>query len=266
MQSIQNPLTFLYWVFFKPISLRRFINEVDPAMGNMASMAARPCNPSAHSIRSYVLLYTLLIPCLLGFGLGGILSCLGMDVNWLKLALYLLIGIGMSSTFSIGFGIAFLLPFSLAAAMASSTALNLTTGIIFSLTLGLAYGLLPNRAAWGVIASLVYGLVSAAAFGAWNGGMIGLAFFLGYFRIPLFMFEAPFAWILSHLADRGDALRLWRFNPIVWDEVIWFPLPGLGRHLLALKRQNESASQDAIALVQASFRHDGITEYVPKKG
>lgn len=265
MPPAQSPLTFLYWVFFKPISLRRSINEVDATLGSVASLLVTR-NPSIHLLRNYTLLYTFLIPCLLGFGLSGILSCLGMDVNWLKLTLYLLVGIAVSSTFSVGFGIAFLLSFSLAAAVASSSALNLTTGIVFSLTLGLAYGLIPNRATWGLIASLVYGLVSAVVFGAWNGVMIGLAFLLGYFRIPFFLLEAPFAWILSHLADRGDALRLWCFNPVIWDELIWFPLPGLGRHLLALKRQNESAAQDAIFHVLESFRQGGAAKRVLRQG
>ena len=262
MQAANNPLTFLYWVFFKPISLRRYINESDPSLGSIASLLMRRHNPLALSFKNYSLLYATFIPCLLGFGLTWALSRLGLEVNWLKLALYLSVGIIMSSTFSIGFGVAFLLPFSLAAAVASSTALNLMTGIIFSMALGVAYGLIPNRATWGLTASLVYGLVSAVVFGVWNGTMIGLAFFLGYFRIPFYLLEAPLAWVLSHLANQGNALCLWRFNPVVWDELIWFPLPGLGRHLQALKLQNPAATREATLCVKSSLRQGKVLRHI----
>jgi hypothetical protein len=232
-------------------------------MGSIASLLTHPRSPSTRLLRNYALLYTFLTPCLLGFALAGFLSQLGMDVNWLKLALYLFLGIVMSSTFSIGFGIAFLLPFSLMSAVASSTALNLTSGIIFSLMLGLAYGLNPNRAAWGLTASVVYGIAFAMAFGLSSGVMIGAAFFIGYFRIIFFLMEAPFAWGLAYFADSGNALDLWRINPVVWDELIWFPLPGLGRHLLALKRQNETAARDAILCVQSSFHQGKIAKRIP---
>lgn len=231
-------------------------------MTSAASLLTLSHNPATRSFRNYALLCTFFIPCLLGFGLGAILFQLGVQINWLTLAMYLFLGIVMSSTFSIGFGIAFLLPFSLMSAVAGSAVLNLTTGVIFSLMLGLAYGLIPNRAAWGLTASLVYGIVSAVAFGMSIGVMVGAAFFIGYFRIIFFLAEALFAWLLASFAESGNALNLWRINPVVWDELIWLPLPGLGRHLLAIKRQNEAAAQDAILHVREAFHQGKIVERI----
>jgi hypothetical protein len=194
------------------------------------------------------------MPWLLGFGTGMLLSQLGMNVNWLKLAFYLLIAIAVSLNFSIDFSIAFLLPFSILIAIWNSISFTSALGIVFSLTLGLAYGLSANSARWGLTAGLVYGVVFGLILGSLSGLTIGAAFLIGYFRIFFYLVEAPLSWILGTLAGSDNALQLWRFQPVLWDELIWFPLPGLDKHLLAIKRQNESATQAALLHVQKSFR------------
>jgi hypothetical protein len=65
---------------------------------------------------------------------------------------------------------------------------------------------------------------------------------------------------------RGDALKLWGFHPILWDELIWFPLPRVDQHLLAIRRQDESAAPVAIYKVQESFRQGWAAERISRMG
>jgi hypothetical protein len=255
MKFPQDLLRFLYWIFFKPFSLYTLINQLDRTIGNAtALLLTRSHNPSVRSIGNLALVYVLIVPWLLALGTGVVLSQLGMDVNRPRLMFYLSVAMALSLTFNISFSIAFLLPFSIAVVIWSSTSFTQALGILFSLMLGLAYGLTPGSARWGLTAGLVYGAVFGILFGPLIGLSIGMAFLIGYFRIFLYVIEAPLSWILGALAPRGDPLKLWQFHPMVWDELIWFPLPGLDQHLLAIKKQNGSAAQAAILHVQESFQ------------
>ena len=262
MKFPQDLLRFLYWIFFKPISLYKWINELDPRIGNAAALLARSSDVSVRSLKRLASFHIFILPWFLGFGTGILLTQLGMDVNWLKLAFYLVVAIALSLTFSIQFCIAFLLPFSIAVAIWSSSSISLVLIILFSLMLGLAYGLNVDSARWGLMAGLVYGLFFGFLLGLPGGLLIGAAFLSGYFRVLFYLIEAPLSWILGTLASRGDALKLWHFNPVLWDELIWFPLPRLDRHLLALERQNGPAAQTAILQVQESFRQRWAAERV----
>jgi hypothetical protein len=150
--------------------------------------------------------------------------------------------------------VAFLLPFSLAVAILSSTGFNLFTLILFSFALGLAYGLTVKPPKWVLTGGLVYGVVFGLISGPLEGSMIGVTFLAGYFRIPLYLIEALLSFLLSYRVEEADAGRRWRFQPVTWDELIWFPLPGLDRYLRALANQNDLVAQEASALVKDSFR------------
>jgi hypothetical protein len=265
MRFPQELLHFLYMIFFKPISLDAQINQLDPGIGNAATLLTRSYDKSAQPLKNLALFYIWIMPWLLGFGTGVLLLQLGMDMNWLKLAFYLLVAIALSLTFSIHFCIAFLLPFSVVVAFWSGNAFTPEVGIFFSLMLGLAYGLNGGSAKWGVTAGMVYGFAFGLILNPLNGLFVGAAFLIGYFRIIFYPLEAFLAWSLAKRSESENALRLWRLNPVVWDELIWLPLPGLDRHLRALKRQNESATQAAILQVQGSFRQDWASECIQKE-
>ena len=189
------------------------------------------------------------MPWSLALGTGVLPSQLGMQVNWLRLVFYLLIVMALSMTFFVSFCIAFLLLFSVAVSLWSSMPMDLTLGILFSLALGLAYGLNADSARWGLIAGLA----------------IGAAFLFGYFRLFLYMIEAPLSWTLAALAPNGNVHMLWQFHPARWDELIWFPLPGLDRYLHAYREQNERAARAAILHVQESFRQSWAAGRVLKE-
>ncbi|HEX9332293.1 MAG TPA: hypothetical protein VF896_10415, partial [Anaerolineales bacterium] len=214
MKFPQDLLRFFYLIYFKPNLLHTLIEELDPRMESVPTLFTRSHDQSAQSFKNLALFTILIMPWLLGFGTGMLLSQLGMDVNWLRLAFYLFIAIALSLTFSLDFCIAFLLPFSIAVAIWNSTSFTLTLGILFSLMLGLAYGLSSDSARWGLTAGVVYGVIFGLILGPLGGLTIGAAFLMGYFRIVFYLIEAPLSWILGTLALRGDALRLWQFQPV----------------------------------------------------
>lgn len=271
-EKVENPLQFprdllrfLHWIFFRPFTLRRYLQRVDPSISSASTLFAHApqASPQRRALTWLGAFYIWLAPCLLGFGLGLFLASRGMDVNWLNLTFYMLVGIVMSLSFSPSFCVAFLLPFSLAVTVYSTTGFNLVSGILFSFALGLAYGLMLKPAKWGLTGGLVYGAVFGFLLDPWSGLAIGATFLAGYFRIPLYLIEAILTLSLTAYAARANAARLWRLQPVTWDELIWFPLPGLDRYLRTLTSQNSPAAQDAVALVKASFRQSWATPHIP---
>lgn len=252
----QDLLRFLHWIYFRPFTLQTYLNQSGLPTGSVIELYTRGRQDNS-ARRPLVLLasfYIWLVPWLLGIAFSIALAWLGKNENWLSLAFYLVLGTMVSLSFSLNFCIAFLMPFSLAAAVVSTGSFTMVHGILFSFLLGLAYGLRLNPAKWGLAAGLVYGGVFALLVNPLSGLAIGLAFLIGYFRIFLYWVEAPLGWILAALSARGSAEKWWRWNPVVWDELIWLPLPGLDRQLQALAQQDKSMGREAISFVKDSFR------------
>ena len=266
MKFPRDLLRFLYWIYFQPLSLHVRIGRIHPALENTPALLTPSDQPLERAFKSLALFHILVTPWLLGLSTALVLSRMGMDVNRVMLAFYLFIVIVLSLTFRVVFCIAFLLPFSIMVAIWSSTPFNPLLGALFSLALGFAYGLTGNTARWGLIASLVYGVVLSFLLGFPGGVLIGAAFLAGYFRIVFYILEAPLAWILGTLAGGRDAPGLWKLNPVNWDELIWLPLPRLERHLLALQQQNGPAAQDAISYVKGSIHQRWAAERILKQG
>ena len=256
MKFPQDLIRFLYWIFFKPISLYTWTSQIDPTLANVAHLLTRASDRSMQGFKTLALFYILVMPWVLAVATGLVLSQLGTDVNWLRLIFTLSIVIALSLTFSIQFCIALLLPSSVTVALWSSQIFSPAFGVFFSLMLGLAYGLGAGSARWGLIACVVYGVILSMVLGPLIGLSIAAAFLIGYFRIIFYVVEAPLSWILATLAQTGDALKLWNFHPVLWDELIWLPLPGLDRHLRVIQRQNELAAGAAIRQVRESFRQE----------
>jgi len=263
-------LRFLYWIFFRPFTLRSYLHDIDPTFSHASALFTRirQRNQQYSALTWLATVYIWLVPILLGIGLGLILDSQGIPVNWLNLILYLVVGIFMSLSFSLPFCVAFVLPYSLAVVVLSTTGFSLFTSVLFSFALGLAYGLTLNPAKWAFAGGLVYGLVFAFLSGPLGGLMIGATFLAGYFRIPLYLYliEALLSFLLSYRAGEADAARRWRLQPVTWDELIWLPLPGLDRHLRALADQNDPVAKDAFALTKESFRQRWATKRARSQG
>lgn len=236
--------------------MRRYLDEVDPSLRHAAALFIhkQQDDQEYRTLTWLASFYIWLVPWLLGIGLGLILGSHGTPVNWLNLVFYIAVGIPLSLSFSLSFCVAFLLPFSLAVAILSSTGFNLFIFILFSFALGLAYGLMVHPPTWALTGGLVYGVAFGFISGPLGGLMIGVTFLAGYFRIPLYLMEALLSLLLSYRVDEADAAGRWRFQPVTWDELIWFPLPGLDRHIRALGAQNDLVAQEACALIKESFR------------
>lgn len=252
----QDLLLFLYWVFFKPFSLSHLLERVNPRLTNTMGlfMPSRARSLEERTLARMVLFYCLPVPCLLGLLAGLALAAFQQAVNWPQLILFLVLGCMLGISFSPAFSIAFLLPFSLAVALVSSIGITPIIGIFFSFWLGLAYSLVRKPAAWGLLAGLIYGVALGFLVDPLTGVAIAAAFLAGYFRLPFYLVEAPLTWLLARRAEKGAAAHFWRWQPATWDERIWFPLPGLERHLIALQHQGTPADREALQLMQASFK------------
>jgi hypothetical protein len=258
LQFPQNLLRFLYRVFFKPFSLYRLLERVYPSLASTMGLflPSRARSLEARALARLVLFFSLLVPCLVGLLAGLALAAFQQTVNWPQLVLFLVLGCALGLAFSPVFCIAFQLPFSLAAVLVSSTGITPLIGICFSFWLGLAYSLVCKPATWGLLAGLTYGLALGFLVGPLTGLAIAVAFLAGYFRLPLYLMEAPLSWLLARQADKGDAARLWRWQPVTWDERIWFPLPGLECHLRALQDQDPSAAASFFPGIQVFSKVD----------
>lgn len=254
MNFPRDILYFLFVLFFKPFTFQRMIDQLDPTLASVALLLSRSHNQAARPFKRLAIFHLLLSPWLLGFGTALVFSALGRDVNWLMLGFALLVTLGLSATLSLDFAVAFLLPFSVLAGAWSAISYAPILGILLSLTLGLAYGRGNNSARWGLTAGVVYGVVLGLMSDPRTGLGISVAYLAGYFRIPFYIVEAPLSWLLGTNAVKADAARLWRYHPVQWDEVIWFPLPRLDDHLRALKQQEPQTAREAVQLVRNSFR------------
>lgn len=254
MNFPRDILRFLFVLFFKPFAFHRLIDQIDPTLASVSLLLSRSHNLAARPFKQLAIFHLLLSPWLLGVGTALVFSALGMEVNWLRLGFALLVATGLSATLSLDFAIAFLLPFSVLAGAWSAISYTPTLGILLSLALGLVYGRGNNSVLWGLAAGLVYGVVLGLISDPWTGVGISAAYLTGYFRIPFYIVEAILSWFLGTNAMKADAVRLWRYHPIQWDEVIWFPLPRLDDHLRALKQQEPHMAREAAQLVRNSFR------------
>jgi len=90
--------------------------------------------------------------------------------------------------------------------------------------------------------------VAGIAWGVAGGVAMAISFWTGYYRVLFYWFEALWSFWVS---QREAGLR---FSPVSWDELIWLPLPGLDRQLVAIARRDRAQGLAAIGQVAASFR------------
>jgi hypothetical protein len=104
--------------------------------------------------------------------------------------------------------------------------------------------------AGGVAGGVAVGVAGGVAVGVAFGVAVGVAFIFGYFRLPLYVVQVPWAWVQNRLYREGGL----KGSPVVWDEMVWFPLPGLDSLLAKIGQQERQQGMEAIAFVAASFR------------
>jgi len=287
-------LRLLYWVFFKPVTLDRYIHKIDPTLGPDLSLLTLwrrgHDKPELRNLVALTFFYIIITPWLLGAFVVWILSLLGIPVNWFDVAYGVALsvagGLALSVVFGMAGGVALSVAggvaFGMAVGVARSVAIgvmaivaygvtaSVVVGVVFGVAFGVARGVARGVAfglafgvvvgvvvgvAFGVVVGVAFGLVVGVADGVVVGAAFGVAFIVGYFRLFLYIAELPWSFMLSRLAYVGEnALGLFRISSVKWDELIWLPLIGTDQHLIAISQENREAGKEEIAFVSRSFR------------
>ncbi len=156
------------------------------------------------------------------------------------------------------------LPLGLAVGVVVGITLGVWHGIAIAVVFGVLSGILAAGklkvsrevgigGAIGAALGITYGTVFGFPLGFTFGTVFALAFYLGCFRLVSYPLDALLAW-LTHRAARAQpaaAFRWWRCCPVVWNEVIYLPLPGAGKLLALATRQNREEGFKQIAFVAA---------------
>jgi hypothetical protein len=90
------------------------------------------------------------------------------------------------------------------------------------------------------------------------GVAAGVASVLTITHLAVFPLQAILSsalWVITRF-NRKLSASLWRFSPVLWDEIILLPLPGLVDQLVILKSTYPAIGQESIAKVAAHrFQH-----------
>lgn len=144
----------------------------------------------------------------------------------------------------------------------SNEALGVLAGTFFCLSLAVMSEVtLFLRMLTGVVFGIILAFVLGMTAGTSNGIMgsttssivISVIFLVAYFRLPLYLIQILLSLALSRIDFRNKGTRLWFFSPPAWDELIWFPLPGLDVQLIDIVRENREVGLECIAYTSASF-------------
>lgn len=127
------------------------------------------------------------------------------------------------------------------------------TGVLAGLASGAGAGTAAGLAG-GALGGILLGLMMGVATGDPRpGAAFGVAFWLTYFRLVTYPFDAALS-AVTYFAGRRrpHALRrIWSWCPVAWNEVAWLPLPFAGRLLGLLARQDRDEGFRQIAFVAA---------------
>ena len=131
--------------------------------------------------------------------------------------------------------------------VAFGVAVGVAGGVAGGVAVGVAVGV-----AGGVAGGVAFGVAVGVAFGV----AFGVAYIISFLRLPIYLWELPRSLQLSGHARREpqQAARLWRKQPLHYDEVIQLPLIGLPEHIAAIARSDPEAGLEALADVGSSLR------------
>ncbi len=265
-------LRLLYLVFFKPISLDRYIHQVDPTLGRITGLITlwrrSREHPEFRPLINLVVFHILFTPLLLGFLAAALSWLVGFNVNWsltafglgvgimfgLIVGFYIIdIGIGLGVLYGAGGGIALGVLYNLFhSGPLYSMVISIGLGAVFGASLSLLLMKSPfllSGLALSTFCGIYYNMEFGMSFSVAGGGAAAASFLLCYFRLPFYIMQALSVWLAVRLGN-----LIWSYSPILWDEMIWLPLPGLDEQLVAIGKQNRVAGLDAIAIVAQSFR------------
>lgn len=125
-------------------------------------------------------------------------------------------------------------------------------GIALGVLSGVAYGVVDRVGSF-VALGVLLGVSAGVAGGVVYGIAVSFSYYLAYFRLATYPIEVFLAWLAYRkgLAQPEAAFRWWRRCPVFWNQVIYLPLPGVGKLLALATRQNREEGFKQIAFVAA---------------
>jgi hypothetical protein len=181
-----------------------------------------------------------------GVALGVALGVAG------SIALGVAVGIAGSVALGVAVGVAVGIGLGVPVGVAVGIGLGVPVGVAVGIGLGVALGVM-----FGVVASVATGAATGVGLGIMFGVAAGVAapvsFLVTYYRVLVYPLDAFLSWLawIQARAKPAIAFRWWRRCPVVWNEVIYLPLPGAGKLLALATRQNREEGFKQIAFVAA---------------
>jgi AAA+ ATPase superfamily predicted ATPase len=171
-----------------------------------------------------------------------------MAAYWLRMKAGLVGGTTPRLTVGLAVGLAFGIAGGIASGLGFGVTFNLRSGAAFGVVGGMSFGL-----AFGVAIASVAGTLAGVAAGTAFAVSFLILFGLTYFRLITYPIDVALSSIsyLIGREHRHKVERAWRWCPIRWNEVIWLPLPFIGRLLVILVRQDREEGFKKIAFVAA---------------
>ncbi len=244
---INNPFKLLYWLFFRGLALRRYARSIHPDLDeDLKVWEVRHAVGNDPRFRALCQVRWWLLA---GAPLAGVLLSGAIFSFWTGFAWYpaLFFSSGYTAGTLMGDTLRWWFP------RRASIWLGWFLWIVF--TLGVA---VPVLAAW--LPVLEFSLSAIIALISPNLEFalvaVGVAYIISFLRLPMYLWELPRSLQLSGHAQREpqQAARLWRKQPLHYDEVIQLPLIGLPEHIAAIARSDPEAGLEALADVGSSLR------------
>jgi len=250
-------LRLLYWIYFKPLTLRQYVHSLEPDLPEGYSLwQARGRlrhNPRLRRLLLHALFLVVILPWPAA-ALAGRLT--GDEVNWFAVAFIVAVGVAVGVAFGVAYGVAVGVAFGItggvafgvvvvvapsvavsvavgvAPGVAGGVAVGVAVGVAYVITVGVAFGVavgVVGVVVLGVVVGVVVGVVAGVAYGGAFGVGGGVALVVGYLRLYLYPLELLWLWGVWGVARLQPqwAPALLRSAPHQWDEVIWFPLWGV---------------------------------------
>jgi len=244
----------LYWVYFKPLTFTRWLQQIDPQLKPTSNPFAKSDGTVINlGLQRYyakqVLFISLFLPFLTLFLVPPLYTTLtGNAFSWGVNGLFLINGVMLlwigallgsimaGIAFGVAFGLTFGLLFGMALATVAGVTFNLESGVLFGALFGLAFGMacaprfdIPNGVALALPVSMISGMVSSMLitleFGLafalassimWIGAVLRL-----YFWLPEMLWMSVLT-IITPATRRAKRLS---YLPLWYDELIHLPLP-----------------------------------------
>jgi hypothetical protein len=120
---------------------------------------------------------------------------------------------------------------------------------------GVAFGVAAG-VGLGVLVGVLGGVLFGVAFGVAGGVVVLLAFWLTYFRLLAYPVDTVLSTVTYFVGRRRPqaVVRAWWWCPVAWNEVIWLPLPFVGKLLALLVQYDRAEGFRQIAFVAAERR------------